>query len=123
MERRRRLLPLLVIGSIGLVLAAGDQGIAGEAYAWAFRHVTVFRIMREPQKWLVLMTLAYAVAFGEGLEEIVRFAGRPRARVAAAAIVLAIPAVYGFSSFWGSVGLCAAVALPGVVDAGRRCDG
>lgn len=103
-ERRRRLLPLLIVGSIGLVLAAGDQGIIGGAYDWAFRHVPVFRIMREPQKWLVLAALAYAVAFGEGLEEIVRSAGRPRARVAAAAVVLAIPAVYGFSSFWGSAG-------------------
>jgi hypothetical protein len=103
-ERRRRLLPLLIVGSIGLVLAAGDQGIAGGGYAWAFDHLPVFRIMREPQKWLVLLALAYAVAFGEGLEQIVRSARRLRARVVAAVVVLAIPAVYGFSSFWGSAG-------------------
>ncbi len=103
-ERRRRLLPMLVVGAIGVVLAAGDQGVAGGAYAWAFRHLPAFRIMREPQKWLVLLALAYAVAFGEGLEAIVRSVDRPRARAIAAGMMLAIPAVYGFSSFWGSGG-------------------
>lgn len=101
-ERRRRLLPLLIVGSIGLVLAAGDQGIVGGAYGWAFQHLPVFRIMREPQKWLALLTLAYAVAFGEGLEQIVRSVRRRGAQVVATAVVLAIPVAYGSTSFWGS---------------------
>jgi hypothetical protein len=49
-EGRRRLLPLLVVGCIGLVLAAGDQGFFGGVYGWTFRHLPEFRIMREPQK-------------------------------------------------------------------------
>ncbi len=103
-ERRQRLLPLLVVGGIGLVLAAGDQGFFGGVYGWTFRHLPEFRIMREPQKWLVLLALAYAVAFGEGLDAIVRSFGRDRMRAVAAVMVLAIPALYGFSSFWGSGG-------------------
>jgi hypothetical protein len=103
-ERRRRLLPLLVVGVIGLLLAAGDQGSFGGLYGWAFQHVPTFRIMREPQKWLVLLTLAYAVAFGEGLEACVRAMKRIRARIAVAGMVLAVAAVYGFSSFWGAGG-------------------
>jgi hypothetical protein len=103
-EQRRRLLPLLVVGSIGLVLAAGDQGFLGGVYGWMFRHLPVFRIMREPQKWLALLALAYAVAFGEGLDAIVRSFDRSRMRAVAAVVMLAIPALYGFSSFWGSGG-------------------
>ena len=102
--RRRRFVPLLLVGGIGLLLAAGDQGPVGGVYAWLFRQAPVFRIMREPQKWLVLLTLAYAVAFGEGLDAIVRAVGHRRARAAAALAVLAIPAAYGFTSFWGSAG-------------------
>lgn len=103
-EHRRRLLLLLAVGMSGLVLAAGDQGFAGRAYAWMFAHVPVFRIMREPQKWLVLTSLAYAVAFGEGLEAVVRSVDRVRWRIVAAVVVLAVPMAYGFSSFWGSGG-------------------
>jgi hypothetical protein len=103
-ECRRRLRPLLVVGVIGLLLAAGDQGAFGGAYAWAFQHVPTLRIMREPQKWLVLSTLAYAVAFGEGLEECVRAMTSVRSRIAVAGMVLSVVAVYGFSSFWGAGG-------------------
>ena len=103
-DRRRLLVPLLVVGAVGLVLAAGDRGPVGGLYAWAFRHVPTFRIMREPQKWLVLLSLAYAVAFGEGLDAIVRAVPRRSSRVAAGGIVLAVVAVYGFSSFWGAAG-------------------
>jgi hypothetical protein len=93
-----------VVGSIGLVLAAGDQGFFGGVYGWTFRHLPEFRVMREPQKWLALLALAYAVAFGEGLDAIVRSFDRSRMRAVAAVVVLAIPALYGFSSFWGSGG-------------------
>jgi hypothetical protein len=103
-ERRRGLRPLLMVGVIGLLLAAGDQGSFGGMYTWAFQHVPTFRIMREPQKWLVLLTLAYAVAFGEGLEACVRAVTSIRSRIAVTGMVLAVAAVYGFSSFWGAGG-------------------
>jgi hypothetical protein len=111
-ERRRRLLPLLVVGCIGLVLAAGDRGFFGGVYGWTFDHLPVFRIMREPQKWLALLALAYAVAFGEGLDAIVRSIDRGRMRAVAAVVVLGIPALYGFSSFWGSGGYVRPSASP-----------
>jgi hypothetical protein len=111
-ERRRCLLPLIVVGAVGLVLAAGDQGFFGGVYGWTFRHLPEFRIMREPQKWLVLLALAYAVAFGEGLDAIVRSVRQRHVRAVAAVMVLAIPALYGFSSFWGSGGYVRPSSLP-----------
>ncbi len=111
-RRRERFLPVLVAGLIGLALAAGDQGPAGGAYAWMFAHVPLVRIMREPQKWLVLLALAYAVAFGEGVDAIQHAVRGRNARVAAALVVVAIPAAYGFSSFWGSGGYVRPSAYP-----------
>ncbi|MEA2522443.1 MAG: hypothetical protein QOI81_2089, partial [Actinomycetota bacterium] len=97
----RRLAPLPCAGGLGLVLAAGDQGLAGGIYRFLFDHVAVFRVMREPQKWLELLVLVYAVGFGLGLEAIVHAVGTAKARATAAVIVLLIPVTYGFTMLWG----------------------
>ncbi len=66
---RRTLAWLLVfIGVAGFFLALGDQGPTGQLFLWAYDHVPFFPIMREPQKFLMLLALTYAVFFGWGID-------------------------------------------------------
>jgi hypothetical protein len=108
----RRVVPLLAAGALGLLLAAGDQGPTGGMYLFLFRHVAVFRVMREPQKWLELLLLVYAAGFGAGLEALTRAVGTAKGRVAAAAVVLLIPVAYGFTLLWGFGGAVAPSRYP-----------
>ena len=97
----RRVAPLLVVGVLGLFLAAGDQGPTGGIYLFVFRHVAVFRVMREPQKWLELLLLLYAAGFGSGLEALTGAMRTAKGRVGAAVIVSLVPIAYGFTVLWG----------------------
>ncbi len=60
---------LLLIGS-GALLAMGAQGPTGAVYAWAFDHVPLFAVMREPAKWLALVQLGYVLAVAAGVREL-----------------------------------------------------
>ena len=108
----RRVAPLLAVGAFGLMLAAGDQGPTGGFYLFLFHHVAVFRVMREPQKWLALLLLAYGAGFGAGLESLTRAFATARGRVVAAAVVLLIPLTYGFTLLWGFGGAVAPSVYP-----------
>jgi hypothetical protein len=61
---------LVFVGIIGYFLALGSQGPTGGLFTWAYDHVPFFSIMREPQKFLMLLALAYAVLFGWGVERL-----------------------------------------------------
>jgi hypothetical protein len=61
---------LLVAGVIGYLLALGSQGPTGAIFTWLYFHVPFFAVMREPQKFLMLVALAYAVFFGWGIEHL-----------------------------------------------------
>src|SRR5205823_3961582 len=63
---RRLAKTLLIAGSIGYLLALGDQGPTGAIFRWLVTHVPGFEVMREAQKFIVLVALAYAVFFGFG---------------------------------------------------------
>jgi hypothetical protein len=95
---------LLALGLLGLDLALGDVGATGGAFSWVFRNVGAFRIMREPQKFLALVALAYAWGFGEGLEAIMRKAGGTAGKVLVVVLLLIVPCVYTFRMFWGFSG-------------------
>jgi len=43
---------------------------AGGLFLWAYNHVPFSPLMREPQKFLMLLALAYAVFFGWGVERL-----------------------------------------------------
>ena len=58
---------LIFIGFVGFFLALGDQGPTGWLFLWAYDHVTFFALMREPQKFVMLLALSYAVFFGWGV--------------------------------------------------------
>lgn len=91
---------ILLIGTAGYFLALGDQGPTGPLFRWAYFHIPFFSIMEEPQKFLVLTALAYAVLFGWGVDHLARRARSPGS-------------VEGPRSGWRTVGsLALAVVLP-----------
>jgi hypothetical protein len=107
MRHSRFRAPILGIGLAGLgglLLALGNRGPTGALYSWLYREAPWFRVMREPQKFLVLLVLAYAVMFGFGVSALVRGTSSRRARLATLALLLSLPCVYSFRSFWGFAG-------------------
>jgi hypothetical protein len=93
----------LTSGVAGYFLALGSQGPTGPLFSWVYFHVFFFQVMREPQKFLMLTALAYAMGFGWGVE---RLLGRDRQ-----AAVATEPRPWASRASWtGALGL--AVVLP-----------
>jgi hypothetical protein len=89
---------LLAVGGVGYLLALGSQGPTGALFRWCYVHVPFFAIMREPQKFLMLLALAYAVFFGWGISHISRVVTSTKAtRAATAALVLGIALPLGYT--------------------------
>jgi len=91
----------------GLLLAAGSSSPGtGEAFRWFYAHLPLFGAYREPQKFLALVVLGYAIFGAAGLETIVRSTTRRirtlTALAAAAATTIALG--YGYPIFWGFAG-------------------
>jgi len=96
---------VLVVGAALALLLAG--GISFPPTAGVFRsvfdHVSVFRIYREPQKFLAVVVLAYAVFGAVGLEAVVRRDSRSSsARVwGASALAIGVATAYAYTTLWG----------------------
>ncbi|MFZ1063002.1 MAG: hypothetical protein WAN30_05975 [Acidimicrobiales bacterium] len=114
-EEKRLSHLLLFMGVVGFFLALGDQGPTGSLFTWAYDHVPFFAIMREPQKFLMLLALAYAVFFGWGVELFSKAYGSlSRNRTAAVALTLgiALPLSYTPTIFDGLAGQITTSPLP-----------
>jgi hypothetical protein len=102
--RRRSLTVVLAAsGVIGLLLAMGDQGPTGMVYRGLFHYVPPFGVMREAQKFLALLLVAYAVLFGWGVDAIVRLE-QGRRRAAVTALLLVLPVMYTPTELGGLAG-------------------
>ena len=113
---RRTLAWLLVfVGVAGFFLALGDQGPTGPLFLWAYDHVPFFPIMREPQKFLMLLALAYAVFFGWGIDCLRKspsFSFRGGQFTATWLLALALPLGYTPTIFFGLDHQIAPSAVP-----------
>lgn len=109
----RRLAAVLAVAAVlGLVLAAGTSfGPTAGAFRWLFDHVPPFRIYREPQKFLALLVLAYAVFGAAGLHALAA-GGRALTRVGSVLAVLAVLG-YGGGMLWGLSGRVEPAQYPG----------
>jgi hypothetical protein len=106
---------LLLVGVVGYFLALGSQGPTGPLFRWCYVHVPFFAIMREPQKFLMLLALAYAVFFGWGISQISRLitsAKATRAATAALFLGVALPLGYTPTMFNGLSGQIAPSHVP-----------
>jgi hypothetical protein len=111
--RRRQAAVLLLVGAAGYFLALGDQGPSGPLFRFAYFDLPFFQVMREPQKFLMLSALAYAVFFGWGVERLARSAASAKkAGVAAGVAGVALPLLYCPTIFWGLAGQVSPSTLP-----------
>ena len=94
-----------VAGAAGVVLALGASGPTGFVYRLAFDHLPFFQVMREAQKFTMLVALAAAVGFGLGAEWVVARTATPgggQVRRAATVGALALVPVLTLPSLaWG----------------------
>jgi hypothetical protein len=91
---RRNGLAILAAGIAGYFLALGDQGPTGGLFRIAYEHVPGFVIMREPDKFAILVALAYAYGFGWGIAWLTTRSRQKVAQVAATALAIVLPFAY-----------------------------
>lgn len=100
-KNRQVVLILLVMGLGGLILAMGSQGPFGSLFTWMYLHVPYFNIMREPEKFSMLLAVSYAVGFGWGVEALYRNADGKVARAMTIAIAAVVVLAYEPILFFG----------------------
>ena len=59
--RDRRTLFLALAAIVATFAASGSHAPLGSAYLWAVRHVPIFGNLRDPNRWLIVQAIAYAV--------------------------------------------------------------
>ena len=96
----------------GYFLALGDQGPTGGLFRLAYEHVPGFVMMREPDKFAVLVALAYAYGFGSGIAWLTNGSRQKAAQVAATALAIALPLAYTPNLLGGLGGQVKASELP-----------
>ena len=114
-DEKRLTILLLFVGVVGYFMALGNQGPTGGLFLWAYDHVPFFSIMREPQKFLMLLALAYAVLFGWGVERLSQVDISPSrfgAIATAAFIGVVLPLGYCATIFDGLSGQITSSPLP-----------
>jgi hypothetical protein len=114
-NQRQLAILLLFVGVAGYLLALGNQGPTGGLFLWAYDHVPFFAVMREPQKFLMLLALAYAVFFGWGVERLSHVAISPKqiGTVATAVLIgVVLPLGYSANIFDGLAGQITKSPLP-----------
>ena len=110
--RRRDGLAILAAGVAGYFLALGDQGPTGGLFRLAYEHVPGFVMMREPDKFAVLVAFAYAYGFGWGIAWLTTRSRQKAARVAVAALAIVLPLTYTPNLLGGLGGQVKASELP-----------
>ena len=110
--RRRDGLAILAAGVAGYFLALGDQGPTGGLFRLAYEHVPGFVMMREPDKFAVLVALAYAYGFGWGIAWLMTGSRQKAARVVPAALAIALPLAYTPNLLGGLGGQVKASDIP-----------
>ena len=121
--RRRDGLAILAAGVAGYFLALGNQGPTGGLFRLAYEHVPGFVMMREPDKFAVLVALAYAYGFGWGIAWLTTGSRQKVARVAPAALAIALPLAYTPNLLGGLGGQVKASELPSSWSAASRLAG
>ena len=63
-HRDRRTVFLALVAIIATLAAPGSRAPLGSAYLWAVRHVPIFGNLRDPNRWLIVQAIAYAILAG-----------------------------------------------------------
>ena len=110
--RRRDGLAILAAGVVGYFLALGSQGPTGGLFRFAYEHIPGFVMMREPDKFSVLVALAYAYGFGWGVAWLTTGSRQKAAQLVPAALAIALPLAYTPNLLGGLGGQIKASEVP-----------
>ena len=100
-----------VLGLVGLLLALGPRGPTGPAFTWLFNHSTLVRSLRDSEKALQLLVVAYALLFGLGAEWLaISLTGRSGLVLIAG--VLLLPCLFSVTIFDGVMGFVRPSSYP-----------
>jgi hypothetical protein len=91
---RRDGLAILAAGVVGYFLALGSSGPTGGLFRLAYEHIPGFVMMREPDKFAVLVALAYAYGFGWGIAWLTNRSRQKAAQIAPTALAFVLPLAY-----------------------------
>ena len=120
---RRDGLAILGAGVAGYFLALGNQGPTGGLFRLAYEHVPGFVMMREPDKFAVLVALAYAYGFGWGIAWLKTGSRQKAARVVPAVLAIALPLAYAPNLLGGLGGQVKASEVPSSWSSASRLAG
>jgi len=122
-QQRRALLVLGFAAALATLLALGNSGPTGPLFVWLFDHLPGFKVMREAQKFILLLALFYAFCFGHGMAELVRRATTKAVVISFAALAFAVPAIFTPTLFWGFAGRITPSRYPAAWTAADRLMG
>jgi len=119
--RGPELLALATLAVTAFFLSLGARApVTGGLFSFAFDHISAFRLFREPQKFVALIVLAYAMLGASGLDRVLSRrhqrerppAAARRARAVIPVVLLALICLYSFRMFGGLWGQAKAVTYP-----------
>lgn len=93
-DSRRTVLALGIAALLGYLFALGAAGPTGWLYKGMIEHVPGFAVMREPQKFLMLLALFYAWAVGRAVDQLVGSLAGRAGRIGATALAAGLALVY-----------------------------
>jgi hypothetical protein len=117
-KRRPLVWALLVLGVAGFFLALGARApLTGPLFSFVYNHVPAFRLFREPQKFVALLALPYAILGGLGVERLLTRRSRKPGqqdgwRRALPVLLILLVLFYSFRMFGGLWGEARAVSYP-----------
>lgn len=109
---RATALALLLTALFGYFLALGSSGPTGFAYRFAVEHLPGFSIMREAEKFSMLIALLYAFGIAKALGRVAESATITWKKAATWALAIGLPFVYTPNLVDGLGGQVTASALP-----------
>ena len=103
-DDRSLILPVRTMAAAGVLLACGVAGPTGWLFRLAFHHLPLFQVMREPQKFVMLVALAWAVAFGVAADSLAPRVLLPSMRTARLVAWCVLPLATAPTLLWGLAG-------------------
>lgn len=88
-----RVIFLLASAIVASLLAKGIRAPLGDTYQWLVESVPVVGNLRDPNRWLIVQSLAYAVLLGLAVSQLRRWLGPPRSTAARRRLQIALPAI------------------------------
>lgn len=110
-KHRRLIFGLLLACASALLFAAGPHPSVWQINAWLFENIPGFSGMREPQKFLSLLALTYAVATAFGIDMLIR-KGFKKVATFVTVLAVATTLLISLPMLWGANGQLHTVHYP-----------